>query len=425
MYPLTLSSMPTLTGYPTLQNLVPYLLDFYASVDKQSAFQWNSASHDVGRKLMATRQTDALLEPSRVIENTALGVTYLPLLLGATQVTFHLPAEVTAYPGVLPLVMDVETVGAIFSGAVRSWLDPRILATNPSLGAAVAGSTVLTGWDPSMVVVVCCSDRTDPLATSNFFAGALHISSVYASSAVGRPSASAVGDLFGLPVNFRLAFYDGNPANVSYRYANDERDLLSTVAAVQGAIGYMMQQSNVSDDTVTVRILPWKRGDSLARGGDAASSYTRNQSLQATPESMLHCIDGGAQLSASDPDWPLDFEHAWLDLDAGVAPPLSCYPLTRLLTMGLPSTYSGLGCTRGNATLNLMAWLVSQDGLSYAAQIAGLARATDHPIVRTAFQAAINKITCDGQPLLITLPGQQNTNTNATASQADSLCDIH
>lgn len=380
--PATSLTTGVMHGTKVVEAFAPYVLEFYATIDTEVPYSFKETSYEESALLLIGGQTDVLLQMSRE-DTSLLDFVILPMFAAVPQPIFHLPTSVTSVSGVLPLTIDLDTLAAIFSGQVSSWLDPRILQFNPALGTAIRAANMT----PTLNVIVCCTN-SDPLAATNLFVGALRPSSVLDGSPLHQ-----------LPVAFNTVF---NPTatNVSYIFASEEVDLAALNAVNVGSISYRISTSGTVDDSTTFRVIPWTGESSsasihAAEGSVAAYSST----VAATPSAALNCFRG--PLSTDDSPAMFRFSSGALDMNLPGSVPTDCYPLTRVINLIIPSSYTGVTCDRGNHTLNLISWMANTPAIAAAALGSGLAVVTDIPDVYTAFITRLNQITCDGSTMLV------------------------
>lgn len=230
--------------------------------------------------------------------------------------------------GIASLNLDAETIAAIFAGQITSWDDPAIAAQNPGVDLPGTAITPVHRSDQSGTT----ENFTDYLAKA-------------APSSWTWPSAQTW------------------PTDLGGEAAEKTQGMRETVAATQGAIGYIDASQAASMGTVAVKV------------GTAYVTYSASAAAAAVGESPL---EQGRD--------PVDVVVA---LDRTLTDP-GVYPVVLVSYLAACEQYADAG--DGQLVKAYLDYVISADGQKAAADNAGSAPISTDPALSGKAQAAVDAI---------------------------------
>ena len=386
-------------GFSSVAPLLTAYSNFYHQFQSDYIYTFSATTETLSTERVMAGEIDFAVVNTKQLKQTDValmtqdqGGVYLPALYTGVVVTFTLPSIIVAnyskwnavtdtrggLPQLLPLALNLETVVGIFTGQITSWTDPAILATSPQVGPWFAAHPQLS---TSFTPVICCSNTADPQV-----AGTLLFQALNQTKVALNPTSSKY---FSLPLSWSEQMRDSTAFNLQEFETRMTPKSTNTQAAGGSTISYRMITSAATDPATEFRIIQTLPDGTI-------------ESLPGQPSTFLPCaVEGWKQKKLTDPTW-------------NPGPIKGCYPLSAIMSFGVGMAFEGTGCDRGNRSLNYFQWINTNPALSAAATTSGYLRVSDVPDIQQAIQDQLNKATCDGETLLITLPTVWKVNAAIT-----------
>jgi phosphate transport system substrate-binding protein len=191
------------------------------------------------------------------------GILHVPTVMGSVAVTYHVPGLTQ------PLRLDGATLAAVFSGAVKKWNDPRIVALNP--GVTLPAADVIPVY------------RSDGSGTTYVFTDYLSAVSPEWQRSVGKGKSvrwpAGLGAKGNEGVTGQVRQSPGSIGYVELAYALQNQ---LPAAALQNASGAFVQPSTESTSAAAADL-----GDALTRHPDLRLSVVNARGAAAYPISSL------------------------------------------------------------------------------------------------------------------------------------------
>jgi ABC-type phosphate transport system substrate-binding protein len=414
IYQASSTALGLIFGSAPLSTLMTRLFGLYTAFYPSSrVYNFLPGNEVQTYSLINHDSVDQVLQPGERAIDAAISVsttpdkdsgvlhTSFPFATASVALVYSLPRGLTT-ADVPSLVLDLETVGMIFTGAIGNWTHPRIARLNSRLMAAFAAKPTVSR---KLTVVLCCSASRGASPTLTLMRSALQPTAAFRAS----PLAST-------PTLDWAQVWTTSKRDVTSIQCDAEEHVVSLVQKTKGSLGYMRVNYQYADDTVHVRLLPWKGSDSaslepvlsnLDPNGFYLGAY--NVSIPPQPTSSQACVFFNSDPDLTKNGGAYDIAGAWLDFTKSTIP-ATCWPMTSAVQLLLPQTYSDAAvdgarrCAEGRETLQLMQWLVSSPALSSALNLEGFGRLSDDPVAQAYILSTINLVPCDGRPLLSELP---------------------
>jgi len=343
----------------------------------------------------------------------------IPFVTATVLPSFHLHKHATAAVASLPaaqqssfypLVLDLDTLALIFTGAISSWTDARLTRYNPLLRAVYSNGTAA---DANITVVVCCSDEERAQSSLDLLYSALEPSAYFQASPLARSFPLNFSQIFTADSETSDQLVQRTPSGIRFRFSETEAHLQSLVQATEGAIGFQPMRSQIAnaDDSVFAMVR-WP-GASLT-DAELRTAATPGTVVRASISSQAACVSAAVDsidltdakaVAAAIPQ--LYVEHAYLDMSHPSIPD-SCWPLTRTLSWVVLPEYFGYPCGSANFSLQVVQGVSadSSNNLDVLYASGGMFRLAYEPsgVLNAKLNAQFNSITCDGETLLINTP---------------------
>ena len=380
-------------GAPAVSFLSGLFANLYQSVDASVLWTAQANSDQVTLQQLLDAEIDlAFVNLNNVDDTLSQGTLadpnffVLPTYLIAPVVAFNPQLSVNlSVAGLLAtgsvLTLSMQTLGLITYGCVSDWNDPRVLSENSWL------ADLLPPFDLQqvpMTEVIGCGITVEAAPQTFAMLGAL------------EAYIAATGDLLLLSCVTNVtaaqsaAFAECTQSPTSkVLYVQDETAVAGMILGVAGSLGFVI--------------------------ADGSSSYGYAQLTDFTDGQWGNSSGGISGMSACVTSTSFNPNNLLVGSALNLSPGsigAGCYAPTQQLVALLRSSYSSTAtdassCARGYDTLLFLQWFYTTQLIDVLVNNVDVVRISAlSPDIQSAFIAALQSVTCDGETLLVTLPVQ-------------------
>ena len=381
-------------GFDALTIPMQALLNIYAFATKStSSLTWTAATRGVALGSIAAGSQVQDVFQGGFVQGTDVASDHLlalPFATASVRLLYTLPKGITSSQ-VQSLVLDLETVGMIFTGGISSWLHPRISRLNPNLTQALMANPTIKS---NLTVVLCCSRARGPTPANDIMSHVLAATKSWNASPVSSTT----------PLQWNTIFAAGL-TTVPFVFVTSSSAVALAMRQTSGSIGFVMFGGDTFDATKHVKIMPWQGGgaNEITAGQLDANGFLPN----ADQLSVAPTLDAAAACAGPSPDSSalnaytgmMDWRRTNISKD--------CWPLSMSIQGVLASTYSydlstgAHSCDDAKVTLSTFQWMVSSGILSGALSPLGITSIDANGIGWKNFVVQrIGNVTCDGALVL-------------------------
>lgn len=281
----------------------------------------------------------------------------------------------------IPLRLDLDAIVNIMIGVYQRWDHPMIVRLNPEIPSAFARANVT---DPTITVVLCCTDTTQDMPLTNNFFNVLNQSATF----------QTAFPAFTFPFNLTRITARYDALQMKYSMSKSEEHLVGQAAAHSFSFSYALSETNTFDAT---RQVLFTTGLENGTRVDIASNNVNTIScLLGFPTETISTTSEGVPIMSTF----LYNKYRFSDLGHAHL----CSPFQIVQSMLLYREYKGRECSQGEYSLKLARYLLTSDNLLDSLHHRGVVRISEHPQLLKYLNIELTETLCDGYPMLITRP---------------------
>jgi len=389
LVPTTVIGSPSITsrGVPVRR----LMFDLYAEIDSQRQYVAQVGDEKVGLDALTDEHvsidaswlfptTYAMQYPGDLEARLAAGhITVLHQAIVGILPYFNLPpAVLKLHRPYLPLRVSVDTFALIFLGTIRTWTDPRLVATNPRLADSFHAANV----SDAITLVFFGSGRFEDIpyqTASNHFVAHMSRSAPFLADSLE----------WTLPANFTGLAARLRAQGQDYISCDSDVCMQAAIQRTPGAIGYQQsyeQTPLLENEFVIIRTV-------------IENGVERTVDVKPNVENILACGDHTV---------PTDTEE-FLRIPLTSTDPIhaDCFPFPLLMSLVIPTSLE-LGttldvtqlCEKHTRLAEFSRWITTEASMFDMELLAGRGPIAHIPAFKEYLLAKLNTIKCNNKYVL-------------------------